>query len=262
MSLADQNTLSAELKKIGIVSPELEAKWLLDSNKSESFLKNAIALRADGYPLAYILGEKDFYGFTFKITEDVLIPRPETEHIVDKALAWLNKNPGSKNVYDFGAGSGCIGLSIAKKNESVFVTLVEKSVAAVKIIEENARRLNVFDRIRILNADVMAADLQPADLIVANPPYIDPNDENIDAHVKKFEPHTALFAKHQGFSDIQSWAVRAAGIIKSPGLILFEIGSGQGAKAEELFKSLSRFTKISVIKDYSGLDRVVSGLVE
>lgn len=224
--------------------------------------RDFVRRRALGEPVAYILNQKDFYNLSFFVDARVLVPRPETEQIVELALEWMkNKNQESYNVLDLGCGSGCIGLSIAKFGLNSRVTLIDKSEGATEVTKVNQNNLELLERTNILHQDVKDFKLTDIefDIIVGNPPYIDREDKEIQESVKTFEPHEALFANNFGLEEIFEWSRLTSRSLKNPGLMIFEIGASQGKQAEKHFNSLEVFSKVKVLKDLSGFDRLIVG---
>lgn len=224
-------------------------------NLSREYVKR----RTAGEPVAYIIEEKGFYGLNFKVKSGVLIPRPETEMIVDEVLADLKKNPrNNPRILDLGAGTGCIGLTLLKNISQATLVSVEKSPEAFAILQENVATLELASRCELINADVNTLlDLGQFDFIVSNPPYIDEADTQVEANVRKFEPHTALFAEDRGYFALKSWSTKFAPALKPDGLILFEMGHTQGQEMQKHFSDLPNLKNATVLKDLSGLDRIV-----
>ena len=203
------------LAKKGIASPRLEAQLIfahfLDLKRIELFtqpdrplipaeletLRSALVQKSQGIPTAQITGSKDFYGRAFKVTPDVLIPRPETEELVEQALKLM---PEPKSIIDAGAGTGCIGITLAIEAHSPVLTLIDVSPAALQIAEENARRLldSAITQFEALLADFTQAGLRlenPADLFISNPPYVLGHEyADLDRTVREYEPRLALVA--------------------------------------------------------------------
>jgi release factor glutamine methyltransferase len=224
--------------------------------------RDFVRRRSQGEPVAYILGEKYFYTYPFKVTPAVLIPRPESELLVESALQWIEKQGLEKpKILDLGTGSGCLGLTLAKKQEGVSVTLVDASPEALEIAKENAQSLGVADRVQTIHSKV--EDLQDFseqfDLIIANPPYIAANDPRVEEQVRKFEPHLALYAENKGLQALQDWSSRAIPWLSSKAWMGFEMGSDQSEDMKKHFAGLSAFDSISVIKDLSGHSRHIIG---
>jgi release factor glutamine methyltransferase len=222
--------------------------------------RDYIRRRAQGEPVAYIIGEKGFYGDMYSVGEGVLIPRPETEQIVEEALSYIKtKNLISPQILDLGAGTGCIGFAILKNSEAATLTSVEKSEVAFKYLKENQQKLELQERSRLVLNDVMEfnPENEKFDIIVANPPYIAENDPQTEIYVKKFEPSSALFAADEGFKDLFNWSSKFKNYLKPNGIMLFEMGYKQGPKLKQHCDSFNHFSEVKILKDLSGLDRIV-----
>jgi release factor glutamine methyltransferase len=265
-----------------IDQPRLEAEWLiaggLGLNRVDLYmryeqplkedevhkLRDFVRRRALGEPLAYITGARGFYKLDFKVTPAVLIPRPETEILVERALDWIQeqlKQQELVRVLDLGCGSGCIGLTIAYECPKARVDLVDVSPEALKVAQENAKNWAVDGRCTFHLGDAVeiAEQLQPGyHLILANPPYIEPNDPEIQESVKKFEPPLALFADG-GTSLLKKWSQKYSQKISPPGLMMMEMGFKQGAEMREFYQGISKFSDVQILQDYSGLDRFIQG---
>lgn len=209
-----------------------------------------------GKPLQYIIGAWDFYDSTFEVGEGVLIPRPETEELVDLAIAAAGDydNPV---IYDLCAGSGCIGISIAKAAPSATVYCVEKSREAIAYLYKNAKGV---DNVRVILGDITKPlDLNAADIIVSNPPYIKTADlADLQSEVQ-FEPKMALDGGDDGLMFYRAINKIAETNLKSGGTILLEIGNDQG---EDVPKVLTNISNIEVIKDIYGNDRMIKSFKE
>ncbi len=220
--------------------------------------------RSLGEPVAYIVQEKGFYGLNFFVEKGVLVPRPETEMIVDEVLAFIKKEKiENPKILDLGAGSGCIGLSILKNNPEATLVAVEKSDLAQNIFLKNAAALNLSDRTVLIKSDVESVDflkLEKFNCIVSNPPYIDINDSRVQKSVRDFEPEMALFANDRGFSLLKSWSHLAKQNLTETGLMMFEMGLDQGSEMRAHFHNLNTFKNISILKDLSGLDRFIKAI--
>ena len=224
--------------------------------KEEELVKcrEAVRRRAAGEPVAYILGQKGFFGFDFSVNKNTLIPRPETELLVEKALTKFS--PESEiQIYDFGTGSGCIGISLLKKLPYSKAILVDGSGTALEIASENAKRLEVFDRATLVHSLVEKLGGRPAQLVVANPPYIDRKDTNVEENVRKFEPEMALFSDGDGLDALKNWARKAAELLEPKGWYGFEMGKDQSGVMQEFLQSLGTFENIEIIKDLAGFHR-------
>lgn len=253
---------------------ELLLSYVLDLERVQIYLKyeqplsesevqkcrDVIKRRAEGEPVAYITGEKGFYGEMFSVGKGVLIPRPETELIVEQALDFIKTQKiTAPKVLDLGAGSGCIGFSILKNHDAATLVSIEKSEEAYKFLVLNQNKLMLTERSRLLLKDVLSADLlnEKFDIIVANPPYVDKNDAMIEANVKKYEPHAALFSEKEGCSAIFDWSAKYRESLNKPGLMIFEMGFQQGDRMVSYFENFKQFSEVKIIKDLSKLDRII-----
>lgn len=230
-------------------------------------LRELVKRRATGEPIAYILGKKEFYKASFLVNKSVLIPRPETESLVEMAAQVIEKKMPFEqfHVLDIGGGSGCIGISLAKEFPDIQVVIIEKSHEAVRVIQENVS-LNQVNNVTILNLDAsdinafsQSFDNQPAfDLIVSNPPYIARDDKDIDAGVKAFEPDEALFAEDNGYLFLKEWAQKYASFLKDDGQMIFEMGHTQGELILRYLINLNVFKSVKIEKDLAEKDRFIS----
>lgn len=213
-----------------------------------------VARRARREPLAYILGEAEFWSLAFAVTPAVLIPRPDTEVLVEEALA---RGGEQARVLDVGTGSGAIAVSLAVERSAWRVTALDLSAAALQIAQTNARRHGVADRLRILQGDLARLPDEQFDLIVANPPYIPSGDlPGLMADVRDFEPHLALDGGPDGLAAYRALAAQAPRRLHPGGRLLVEIGQGQEQAVGELFAGAGLqglFTRA----DYAGIIRVV-----
>lgn len=226
--------------------------------------REVIKRRSQGEPVAYITGDKGFYGFVFKVGSGVLVPRPETEHLVELALDFIKTQKISNpKILDLGAGSGCVGFSILKNHPESTLVSVEKSPEAFFFLQENCKTLDLQSRTQLIlkNAnDLEKKDLGSFDIILANPPYIDKNDPAVESAVRKFEPEDALFAESNGLAFLTAWSQQFSECLKTPGLMAFEMGYLQGLQMVKNFNSLNIFSHVEIVKDLSGLDRIIKGV--
>lgn len=211
-----------------------------------------LTLRTKGMPVAYILGSRPFYDRTFILTPHVLIPRPETEHIVEAALEWA-KGRKPLRIIDVGTGSGAIAVTVAAHLPNTQVIAADVSLAALLVARENGADLT---NIRYVQADLLLPFRGPLDVICANLPYIATGDINM-LEVAKFEPHVALDGGFDGLRLIRRLLEQAPGRLATPGLILMEIAVDQKEEVIALSKAAFSHASVSIIKDYAGLDRVV-----
>lgn len=205
-------------------------------------------------PIQYILGYAYFYNLKLKVNKDVLIPRPETEILVQKALDEINKNH-YKSVIDIGTGSGAIAIAI-KKNVDVSVTAVDISSAALDVARENAKEYDLDIDFKL--SDLFSNVKDKYDVIVSNPPYIDKSDiNNIDEIVYLNEPHIALFSEDNGLYYYKEIINNLDNYLNKDGVAIMEIGYNQSEAINDYLKKQNKGYKIDVIKDYNNLDRVV-----
>lgn len=256
----DAELLIAHALKI----PRIQLYVKFDSPLTEAevnLCREFVKRRTAGEPVAYIIEEKGFYGHLFKVKHGVLIPRPETEMIVDAVLADFKKHPKDHvRILDLGAGTGCIGLSILKHIPLAKLVTVEKSAEAFALVKENIESLELGARTEAIHADVESlniSDLGEFDYIVSNPPYIDVNDTQVEANVRQYEPSLALFADDTGLFALKSWPTKFAPCLKAEGLMLFEMGHTQGNAMKKHFTDIPKFKEVTVLKDLSGLDRII-----
>ncbi|WP_298032998.1 peptide chain release factor N(5)-glutamine methyltransferase [uncultured Desulfovibrio sp.] len=220
-------------------------------------LEALTARRALGEPLAHILGAREFFGRDFLVTPDTLIPRPETELLVETALELLPARHPLRFA-DLGAGSGCIGVTLCLERPQWRGMLLELSVPALCVARENAARLGAAARLDALRADMHSVPLRPGscDLVVSNPPYIADAERNeVMDEVLLYEPHTALFSPQEGLAHLGAVISQAARILRPGGLLLLEHGARQGPAVRGLLSSTSVFNGIITRRDLAGLDR-------
>ena len=230
---------------------------LLASENEIQIVENIINRRKAGEPLQYILGNWDFYDLTFSVGEGVLIPRPETELLVEFALENL-KNIDNPVVYDLCAGTGCIGLTIAKHLPQATVYLLEKEQSAFEYLRKNAENL-LLNNVKLLNDDLFTMDLVNlplADIIISNPPYI-PSSEICGLQKEVlFEPVSALDGGVDGLQFYRCLASKWINKVKENGLMAFECGDNQSSDIIQLFKG--KFKDNKVIFDFNNIDRIVT----
>ena len=209
-------------------------------------------------PVAYITGIREFYGREFIVTPAVLIPRPETEGVVE-ALATgelLNWGTGERLIVDVGTGSGCLAITLALEFPEASVLATDTSPDALAVARENARRLGA-GRIEFVQASLIPGNLPPLDLIVSNPPYVPERDlASLPADVRDFEPASALFAGADGLDVIRTLVPRGAFALKPGGLFVMEIGAGQ-ADAVTALVAHTGLQLLTIQPDLQGIPRIV-----
>lgn len=227
-----------------------------EQNLYELFLQK----REQGMPVAYITGVKEFMGMEFRVNEHTLIPRPDTEIAVTEALEAI-RSYGYKMVLDLCCGSGAIGLSLAASFEFTNVTLSDINKEALDVASENAVRLGLKERVRIVYSDLFSSIEDTFDLIVSNPPYISGEDmKKLEKTVRDYEPHLALYGGDSGLDFYRSITQQAPRYLRENGMLIFEIGYDQSSEVEKMMKEYG-FKNVHTVKDFSGLSRVVSGLL-
>ena len=215
--------------------------------------------RADGEPFSYITGTKEFMSLDFKVKEDVLIPRPDTETLVSHIIeTFKNKNA---LILDLCTGSGAIAVSIAKYLEDSFITAVDISDVCIETAKENAETNGVADRVDIVKKDILtgfSTDKQ-FDCIVSNPPYIKTEDiKTLMKDVKDFEPTLALDGGNDGLIFYRKISTLAKKLLKKDGMLTFEIGHNQAEDVYDIMKN-EGFSEIDFVKDLAGINRVIYG---
>ncbi|MFW5941770.1 MAG: peptide chain release factor N(5)-glutamine methyltransferase [Chloroflexota bacterium] len=230
----------------------------------ETALRALVSRAAKQEPIPYIIGEAPFYGLSFKVTPDVLIPRPETELLVEQAIAWAEESE-ARRIVDVGTGSGCIAVTLARRLPRATILAIDVSAAALMVARENARRHRVAGRsgekgrVTFLQGSLLAPVSRWPHLIVANLPYI--TDEEwtaIDDGVKWYEPAGALRGGPDGLDSIRHLLYQARTRLEPGGAIFLEIGWRQGPAARDLAQSVFPAARVTVIPDYGGHDRIIT----
>ena len=215
-----------------------------------------LKLRKKNRPIAYILGFKDFWKYKFQVDKNVLIPRPETELIIEQALKNLPRL-SKKNILDIGTGSGCIIISIIKERENCKATAIDKSLKALKVAKLNAEMHQVQKKIKFLNIDVDKYFANKYDLIVSNPPYIkDSEIFSLDKNVKLNEPKLALSGGKSGLNKVFKVIKKSQKLLKTKGKLILEIGDKQSKEVKK-YLIKNNFNQIQVFKDLSRKDRCI-----
>ena len=236
-------------------------KPLRDSelNSYREYLKR----RSNYEPIQYITGSVEFYTLELKVTPAVLIPRPETEILVEAIIDSVKKED-ELFILDFGSGCGNIGIALAENLPNVHVTGIDISKDAIMIANENLEKYQLNGRVNFVNGDILkfnVNDFLNYDIIVSNPPYVSQNDYlNVQKEIKNFEPKIAVTDFSDGYKYFVKIITLASGILKSGGKLFFEMGEGQSKKINELLVK-NNYKKIYVFKDYQKIDRVISGVI-
>jgi len=274
---AQRIAAAADMLKSVTDTPRLDAEILLahtlkisrasllarlgERSPAEGF--NALVERRLAYePLAYILGEWEFFSLSFRVVPPLLVPRPETEHLVECVIESAGKRP--IRVLDLCTGTGCVAVSIAKNLPESRVWATDVSSRAIEIARENAVRHGVGDRIEFRRGDLfgaLAADDGPFDVICSNPPYVDEASwPALSPVIRMHEDPAALLAGREGLDVIRRLVSGARSFLRADGLLAFEIGDGQRARVEQILRG-SGYVSVEFIRDLAGIDRVASARV-
>ncbi|MFZ0337921.1 MAG: peptide chain release factor N(5)-glutamine methyltransferase [Terracidiphilus sp.] len=243
-------------------APETNLAWLiahdgepLASDAADTFC-DLVERRHFGEPMQYITGEAEFYGLLFRVNRDVLIPRPETEHLVEKAMA-LAAEFARPRIVDVGTGSGAIAVALAHALPFAQITSTDISTAALAVAKDNAARNGVADRMRFLEGDLLGpVKGEQFDIVVSNPPYVPESDRNtLHEEVRDYEPAQALFAGEDGLDIYRRLIPAAFGAIVPGGFVALEIGYGQQETIRALLKGAG-FDSVEFIDDLQSIPRV------
>lgn len=222
-------------------------------------LRELVKRRRAREPVAYLLGEREFYGRRFRVDSRVLIPRPDTETLVEVALERSRHASMYARVLDLCTGSGCVAITLARQRPTTQVTGADLSEDALAVARDNALRLGAYN-VAFVKSDLFASVKGPFELVTANPPYIPtPEVETLDVDIKAFEPRLALDGGEAGLAIARRLVAEAPRHLVPGGALAIEIGAGQADAVRELFREAG-FTDISAAKDYGGIERVVSGV--
>lgn len=267
------------LRQAGVSTPELDAAVLMAHltggdpgevllNGQQTFgpedaarFHDLILRRCRRDPVSQITGIREFYSLTFKITPDVLTPRPETEILVEEAIRIMAGMEGEPRVLDVGTGSGAIAISLAVADPRCHVVAADISLPAIRVANFNARRHSVRNRVAVLCGDLAGAlaEKQTFDLIVSNPPYIGREEfHRLPPEVKRGDPREALLGGKEGLDFYGPIAQQGLPLLKSGGSLIVEVGDRQSVKVSEIMDE-NGYRSIRIIEDLAGAGRVVAG---
>ena len=233
----------------------LNPKEFLNIEESKKF-NNLIERRKNGEPIAYLINKKEFWKDEFFVNKDVLIPRPDTELIIEQVLKIYSKNE-QLQVLDIGTGSGCILLSILKERSNFYGTGIDISKKSINVSKFNAKQLNLTNRVKFFHSSVDNFNNGKYDVIVSNPPYIEQLSlKYLEKDVVNFEPKLALSGGFDGFSKIRKVINKASVLIKKNGKFILEIGFNQKNKVKKILKEEGFYVN-KAIKDYGNNDRCI-----
>lgn len=273
------NETTQKLEAAGIPSARLDAEVLLAfclncdrlefiknpgrslSDAQQSVFDQLVIRRLRFEPVAYITGRKAFWSFTLEVNHDVLIPRPDTEVIVEEALAVCRAEAFNQpRILDIGTGSGAIALALAKEIPESQITATDISAKALAVAQKNARALNLENSVTFRESDLFEQVHGEFDMIVANPPYIGAAEyETLAAGVKDFEPREALWAGQTGVEFYEKLVYQAQSYLKQKGWLLLEIGAKQSESVRSIMANTGFYDRIDIRADYAGLSRVIKG---
>ena len=272
----------ARLKKAGVESAQLEAREIICyaadktreqfyrdmslyvSGSMEERVEELVQRRLAGEPVAYIIGEWEFYGLSLDISRDVLIPRMDTELLAERGILRTRGAGEGARVLDLCAGSGCVGLAVAANAPESRVVLAELSEGALRVCKQNVRRNELNARVTCLSVDALEApssSLWDFDTIVCNPPYIPSGDiGSLDVSVRDYEPHMALDGGADGLDYYRAIAAKWKPALRLGGTLIFEVGIGQAAGVEEILAQ-NGYEDIKSLPDTQNILRVVEGTI-
>ena len=272
----------ARLKKAGVESAQLEAREIIcyaaDKTREQFYrdmslyvsaelerrVEELVRRRLDGEPVAYIIGEWEFYGLPLDISRDVLIPRLDTEVLAERGILKARDSGEEARVLDLCAGSGCVGLAVAANAPECRVVLGELSEGALRVCKQNVRRNELNARVTCLSVDAMEApnsQLWDFDVIVCNPPYIPTGEiSGLDISVRDYEPRMALDGGEDGLNYYRAVAAKWKPALRLGGCLIFEVGAGQAADVEKILAQ-NGYEGIQTTADTQGIWRVVEGTV-
>lgn len=220
---------------------------------------DALAQRSRGIPAQYITGHQEFWGMDLIVSPAVLIPRPETEHVIETVLDCVGRAPSPANlrIVDVGTGSGCIALALAKELPHAEIHATEISPAALEIARSNAARLQLESRIQFYEGDLLnGIEKNSFDFVVSNPPYVGESEEDsVQIDVRKFEPRNAVFAGPSGLEVIERLIPQAREVLKPGGWLVMEISGTIAARVNDL---LAAWNNVQITNDLQGIARVTS----
>ena len=227
------------------------------TEQEESHYESALAERSRGVPAQYIIGHQEFWGMDLIVTPAVLIPRPETEHVIETVLELVSHGPSSHSIriVDVGTGSGAIALALANELPKAELHATDISGAALEIARANAARHQLEKRIQFSEADLLGNLIPPFDVVVSNPPYVGESEEDqVQLEVRKFEPRTAVFSGATGTEVIGRLIPKARAALRPGGWIVMEIS---GTIAERVRNLLHGWEKVEVKEDLQSISRVI-----
>ena len=264
----DSPRLSAELllsHVLGLKRIELYTQYDTVVGRQELHKLRELVRRAgQNEPIAYLVGKTEFYSMELNVTPECMIPRPETELLVQRAIEFLRTRTGSQLVCDLCTGSGCIAVAIAKNFPNAQIIATDICDAALAVAATNVEKYNLQDKIKLLSGDLFdpiipQLDVGKFDLIVCNPPYVSSGEyEKLEQNVRDYEPRLALFAGDDGLDIYRRIIDKVDSFLKSDAALIMEIGYAQGQVIKELLERAGIFAEVKIEKDFHDNDRVVT----
>jgi release factor glutamine methyltransferase len=275
------NWITEYLSSKGTESPRLSAELLLSHvlsfkridlytqfhkqvpKQQLDHLHNLVKRAGQHEPVAYLTGKTEFYSLELDITSDCMIPRPETELLVQRAIEFLRTRSGIQYICDLCTGSGCIAVAIAKNFPDARVTATDISAAALEVAARNVEKHQLKEQIKLLCGDlfepiIQQLDVSQFDLIVCNPPYVSTSEyEKLDKNVKDYEPEPALLAGVDGLDVYRKIIEKMDEFLKPCAALMLEIGYAQGPSVKDLLEQTGAFAKIKIEKDFHKNDRII-----
>jgi len=276
------NWVTGYLTEKGIDSPRLSAELLLShvlglkrielytqhdkivAGQDLDMLRDMVKRAGQNEPIAYLVGKTEFYSMEINVTPDCMIPRPETELLVQRAIEFLRTRDGVQFICDLCTGSGCIAAVIAKNFPNAHIIATDICDAALAVAASNVQKYQLQDKITLLSGDLFdpiipQLDVSKFDLIVCNPPYVSSAEyEKLDRNIKDYEPRLALFAGDDGLDIYRRIIEKVDSFLKPDAALILEIGYAQGPAIKELLEQIKVFAEIIIEKDYHNNDRIVT----
>lgn len=270
---------TAQLQARGIANPSLDAALLLAhalhqprswlyaypeyrlTDQEKTHWQSCLDQRLSFRPLAYIVSKKEFMGLVFQVDERVLIPRPETELLVELALAWLDQTDvPAPRVVDVGTGSGCIALSLAHAWSQIDLVGIDLSAEALQVARHNSRHLNLQNRVTWRQGNLLEPMTEPASLVLANLPYVSCQEwTTLMPDITDYEPSLALRSDEDGLAHTRRLVAMLPGRLQTGASVLLECGAGQSVRVRRLLEQSGLFAQVSVYNDLAGIGRCVAG---
>jgi len=255
----DADLLLAEVLDLDRVELYARFDTVVDDSDRAAF-RELVKRRAAGEPVAYLIGRKSFWQMEFAVDDSTIIPRPETEVLVEEALEYLPADE-PLTVVDIGTGTGAIALAVAKERPAYDLVATDDSEETLALARHNANRLGYDDQIDFHHGDLfeaLPADRQPVDAVISNPPYVPEGDRDIGIEVRAHEPDHALFGGSDGLDILERLVEQSPEVVVEGGWLFVEIGAHQGDAVVERFEAAA-YDEVAVRRDYGDHDRVVRG---